>query len=77
VAATQALDASGPDGQAAANLANSNKPPQAGPGNQAANAQPSSSTEGEGGMGSLFPILIVVTALAAIGYGVSRRLNPA
>jgi hypothetical protein len=78
-AATQALNALGPDGQAAAGLANSNKPSQQGPPSSGANAnaQPSSSTEGEGGMGSFFPILLVITGVAAIAYGVRRRLNPA
>jgi hypothetical protein len=78
VAATQALNALGADGQKAAALANANRPPQQGQPNNSANAQPSSSssTEGEGGMGSFFPVLLVITALAAIAYGVRRRLNP-
>jgi len=84
VAATQALNAQGPDGQAAADIANSNRPPEVkanqgqNAGNGTSGTQPaSSSTEGDGGMGLLFPILIAVTALAAIGYGLRRRLNPA
>jgi hypothetical protein len=76
VAATQALNAMGPEGQAAADLANSNRPPVAGQGSGGDNAQPSSSTAGEGGMGALFPILLVAAALAAVAYGLRRRLNP-
>jgi hypothetical protein len=85
VPATQALNASGPEGQAAAELANSNRPPEQGaparqgkPGNpdQTPTASPSSSTQGEGGMDFLFPLLLIVTALAAVGYGLRRRLNP-
>jgi hypothetical protein len=80
VAATQALDALGPQGQAAANLANANRPPEQGKANQShqqSGSQQASSSEGEGGMGFLFPLLLVVTALAAVGYGLRRRLNPA
>jgi hypothetical protein len=80
VAATQALNALGADGMAAADLANSNRPlQQSGHPNQGANTQPSSSasTEGEGGMGIFLPILLVLTAVAAIAYGVRRRLTPA
>ena len=87
VPATQALNALGPQGQAAASLANSNRPPQQvkqeqrkqGQGKQGNQPKPlpSSSTEGEGGMGSLFLLLLVVTALAAIAYSVRRRLTPA
>jgi hypothetical protein len=81
VPATDALNALGPEGQAAADLANSNRPPQQekqqGKLNQKPNQQPSSSTEGEGGMGFLFPLLLAVTALAALGYGLRRRLTPA
>ena len=89
VPATQALNALGPEGQAAADLANSNRPPeQGGPASQGKqgnsgkpdqtpNAPPSSSTQGEGGMDFFFPLLLVVTALAAIAYGVRRRLTAA
>jgi hypothetical protein len=81
VAATQALNALGAEGQAAAGLANANRPPQGGtvgaPGGGASASQPSSSTEGEGGMGAWFPILLVITAVGAIAYGIRRRLNPA
>ncbi|MFL5908426.1 MAG: hypothetical protein ACJ75Z_12625 [Solirubrobacterales bacterium] len=76
VAATQALNQSGADGQAAADLANSNRPPEQGQPNQG-NDQASAPTDGEGGMGALFPIILVITALGAIAYGVRRRLNPA
>lgn len=72
VAAAQALRALGADGAAAADVANANRPP-IGQGNE----PEASSTEGEGGMGSLFPILIAVTALGAIAYGLRQRLNPA
>jgi hypothetical protein len=74
VAATQALNALGPEGVAAADLANSNRPPSK---SGSASDQQSSSSEGDGGLGSLFPILLVVTALAAIAYGLRRRLTPA
>ena len=77
--ATQALNALGPEGQKAADLANSNRPPKdvkQGQGQQP-KPQPSSSTAGEGGMGLLFVLLLVVAALAAIAYGVRRRLTPA
>ena len=79
--ATQALQSLGADGKAAAAWANSSALPKAGSqsgqgsGNPA--AIPSSSTEGEGGMGFFFPLLLVITALAAIAYGLRRRLNPA
>jgi hypothetical protein len=80
VAATQALDQLGPDGKAAAALANANRPPQAKldtniPGENPA-AQPSSETQGGGGMGFWFPLLIVLTAVAAVAYGLRRRLMP-
>ena len=75
VAAAQALKAKGADGAAAADLANANRPP-IGTKNQV-NEPASSSTGGEGGMGPLLPSLIAVTALAAIAYGIRRRLNPA
>jgi hypothetical protein len=75
VAATQALNSLGPEGKRAAALANGNRPPQ-GP-SKPAGGQPTSSTEGEGGMGFWFPLLLIVTALAAAAYGLRRRLNPA
>jgi hypothetical protein len=80
VAASGELNALGPEGQAAAELANLNRPPQQGKANQAnqgSRPEPaSSSTEGEGGMGFFFPLLLVVTALAAGAYGLRRRLTP-
>jgi hypothetical protein len=79
--ATEGLNALGPEGQTAADLANSNRPPQqvkqGQEQGQQPKPQPSSSTEGEGGMGLLFVLLLVGTALAAIAYGVRRRLTPA
>jgi hypothetical protein len=84
VPATQALNALGPEGQAAADLANSNRPPQEKAGRprqgeaaQRSNEPPASSTEGEEGMEALFPILLGLTALAAISYGAWRRLTTA
>lgn len=77
--ATATLNGAGPEGRKAAELANFNRPPQEikkGHGQQP-KPQPSSSTEGEGGMGLLFVLLLVVTALAAVAYGVRRRLTPA
>jgi hypothetical protein len=76
VAATQALNALGKDGQAAAALANANRAPQ-GPTQSSGDQRPSSSTQGEGGMGFWFPLLLIITALAAAAYGLRRRLNPA
>jgi hypothetical protein len=76
VAASQALDKLGPDGKAAAGLANTNQPQPLKLDNGKP-AQPSSSTEGEGGMGFWFPLLIAVTAVGAIAYGLRRRLLPA
>lgn len=79
VAGTQGLDRLGPDGKAAAALANANRPPtpnvELGQG-QKPPSQSSSSTEGEGGMGFWFPLLIALTAFAAIAYGLRRRLMP-
>jgi hypothetical protein len=75
VAAAQALRALGADGAAAADVANANRPP-IGAENRGNEAE-SSSTEGEGGIGSLLPILLAVTALGAIAYGLRQRLNPA
>jgi hypothetical protein len=78
VAGTQSLDQLGPDGKAAAALANANRPPQVKLGtNQNPPDQPSSDTQGEGGMGFWFPLLIAVTAFAAIAYGLRRRIMPA
>jgi hypothetical protein len=75
VAAAQALRALGAQGAAAADLAIANRPPIGAP--KQGDEPASSSTEGEGGIGSLFPILLVVTALGAIAYGIRQRLNPA
>ena len=81
VAATQSLDQLGPDGKAAADLANANRPPNVKPDQgQSPPPQPSqssSSTAGEGGMGFWFPLLIIVTAVGAIAYGFHRRFLPA
>jgi hypothetical protein len=77
IAGAAALNKLGPDGQAAAALAEANRPPEQSHSNQGVDTSPSASTEGDGGMGAWFPILIVVTALAAIAYGVRRRINPA
>jgi hypothetical protein len=75
VAAAKALQTLGADGAAAADTANANRPP-IGAENQG-DEPASSSTEGEGGMGSLLPILLAVTALGAIAYGLRQRLKPA
>jgi hypothetical protein len=75
VAAAQGLRALGADGAAAADVASANRPPIGGK-NQG-DEPASSSTEGEGGIGSLLVILLAVTALGAIAYGLRRRLNPA
>jgi len=79
VAATKALDQLGSDGKAAAALANANRPPEQGKagGSKAAPAtQTGSPTDGEGGMGFWFPLLIAGTAVVAIAYGLRRRLYP-
>jgi hypothetical protein len=76
VAATSALDKLGPEGKAAAGLANANKP-QPLKLDDGKSAQPSSSTQGEGGMGLWFPLLIAITAVGAIAYGLRKRLLPA
>jgi hypothetical protein len=75
VAAVRALRALGAEGAAAADLANANRPPIS-PQNQG-NEPESSSTEGEGGIGSWLPILLVAIALGTIAYGIRQRLNPA
>ena len=83
VAATQSLDKLGPDGQAAAALANANRPPeqtqsgQNGKNPASPATQTVSPTDGDGGMGVWFPLLIAATAVAAIAYGLRRRLYPA
>jgi hypothetical protein len=82
VKATQALDQLGADGQAAAALANANRPPEQGKGQPQGKKQPpapsqtSSPTDGDGGMGIWFPLLLGLTALAAGAYGIRRRLQP-
>jgi hypothetical protein len=77
VAATQTLDQLGADGKSAAALANDNRPPTLKLDNGKPTHPSSSSTEGEGGMGFWFPLLIGITAVAAIAYGLRRRLLPA
>lgn len=78
VAGAAALSALGPDGQAAADLAQSNRPPEQGQQNRGSQSQTQpSSSQGEAGMGTFFPILLVVTVIAAIAYGLRRRLTPA
>jgi hypothetical protein len=84
VAATADLNKLGPEGRAAANLANANRPPVSPsplklhpPSQNPRPAQPASSTEGEGGMGFWFPLLLALTAVAAIAYGLRRVLYPA
>jgi hypothetical protein len=85
VAATEDLNKLGPEGKAAADLANANRPPTSPsspvklhpPTQNQPPAQPASSTAGDGGMGFWFPLLIALTALAAIAYGLRRRLFPA
>jgi hypothetical protein len=79
VAATQALDKLGPDGKAAAALANANRPPEQLKAHPIPNQQaPSSSpTEGDGGLGFFFPLLIIGSLFAAVAYVLRRRLNPA
>jgi hypothetical protein len=81
VAATQHLNALGADGAAAAALANANRPPE-GSGPQKGNATSSasstpSSTQGEGGMGVFFPLLLIGSVLAAAAFLVRRGLTPA
>jgi hypothetical protein len=79
VAGTQALNQLGPDGQQAAAIANANRPPEQVKlnHNQPAPAgQTGSPTDGSGGMGFWFPLLLALTALAAIAYGLRRRLYP-
>jgi hypothetical protein len=80
VAATQQLDQLGPDGQQAAALANANKPPAASATQKKQPAPPSqqaSSTEGDGGMGIWFPLIIAASAVVALAFLLRRRLNPA
>jgi len=84
VAATADLNKLGPEGRAAANLANATRPPVSPspvklhpPSQNPSPAQPASSTQGEGGMGLWFPLLLALTALAAIAYGLRRWLSPA
>ena len=80
VAAAQALEQLGPDGKAAAALANANRPPEQvkqGHNRPSPSSQAASPTDGGGGMGFWFPLLLVLTAFAAIAYGLRRRLYPA
>src|SRR5690242_6830335 len=81
VAATQQLDQLGPDGQKAAALANANTPPapSAAQSNNRAvpPTQQASSTEGDGGMGVWFPLIIAASAVVALAFLLRRRLNPA
>ena len=80
VAGTQALDQLGSDGKNAAALANANRPPEQGNNSGKNEASPSSQaaspTDGDGGMGIFFPLLIAGTAVVAIAYGLRRRLYP-
>src|SRR3954453_6085181 len=85
VAGTQALDQLGADGKQAAAVANANRPPEqvkpahgsASQDGSPANAPGTAPTDGDGGMGFWFPLLLVLTALAAIAYGLRRRLHTA
>ena len=79
VAGTQQLDQLGPDGKAAAALANANRPPEQLKAHPipSPSSQSSSPAEGEGGLGIWFPLLIIGTAFAAVAYFLRRRLNPA
>jgi hypothetical protein len=79
VQATEALEQLGPEGKDAAALANANRPPQVKlddprPGPASETGSP---TDGDGGMGFWFPLLLAGTAVAAIAYGLRRRLYPA
>jgi hypothetical protein len=79
VAATPQLDQLGPDGKAAAALANANRPPQQLKAHPIPNpsSQSSDSSDGEGGLGIWFPLLIIAAAFAALAYFLRRRLDPA
>jgi hypothetical protein len=79
VAATPQLDQLGPEGKAAAALANANRPPEQLKAHPIPNpsSQSSSPTDGEGGLGIWFPLLIIGTAFAALAYFLRRRLYPA
>jgi hypothetical protein len=78
VAATSELNKLGADGQAAAALANANRPPEQLKShpipNPSAQASP---TEGDSGLGIFFPLLIIGTAFAAVAFLLRGRLNPA
>jgi hypothetical protein len=77
-AATQSLDRLGADGKAAAALANANRPPEAKSQKSVPPPATSSSpSDGEGGMGTWFPLLIALTAVLAGAYALRRRLYPA
>jgi hypothetical protein len=87
VAATADLNKLGPEGKAAADLANANRPPTSPPSQSPVKlhpptqnqppAQPASSTDGEGGMGFWFPLLLIIISVAAVAYMLRRRLHPA
>ena len=71
VAADPVLNALGPDGQAASDLAHATL---SGNADEASGEDEGPSSEG---MGVAFPILLGLTLLAAIAYATRRRLNPA
>src|SRR5262245_32331850 len=79
VAGTSALDKLGPHGQAAAALANANRPPGQLKSHPITTppAQASSPTEGDTGLGIFLPLLIIGTVVAAAAYLLRDRLNPA
>src|SRR5262245_62707411 len=78
VAATSELNKLGPDGQAAAALANANRPPEQLKSHPISNppVQASSPADGGIGLGIFFPLLIIGTAFAALAFLLRRRLSP-